>query len=106
MAQVMLGALLQILPVAVGVTVPCPRLTAALIHLPLTLGTLALAGAKSVQPPFEKGKKLRGILRDEIALKFRCVAFLKSTIWPSQNEKRRQMMFRRELKPEFRSRRH
>jgi hypothetical protein len=45
MAQVMLGALLQILPVAVGVTVPCPRLTAALIHLPLTLGTLALAGA-------------------------------------------------------------
>jgi hypothetical protein len=45
MAQVMLGALLQILPVAVGVTVPCPRLTAALIHLPLTLGTLTLAGA-------------------------------------------------------------
>ena len=45
MAQVMLGALLQILPVAVGVTVPCPRLTAALIHIPLTLGTLTLAGA-------------------------------------------------------------
>ncbi|MCC8994925.1 MAG: hypothetical protein LM550_14820 [Candidatus Contendobacter sp.] len=45
MAQVMLGALLQILPVAVGVTVPGPRLTAALIHLPLTLGTLTLAGA-------------------------------------------------------------
>jgi hypothetical protein len=45
MAQVMLGALLQILPVAVGVTVPRPRLTAALIHIPLTLGTLTLAGA-------------------------------------------------------------
>ncbi len=45
MAQVMLGALLQILPVAVGVTIPYPRLTAALIHLPLTLGTLTLAGA-------------------------------------------------------------
>jgi hypothetical protein len=45
MAQVMLGALLQILPVVVGVTVPYPRLTAALIHLPLTLGTLTLAGA-------------------------------------------------------------
>ena len=45
MAQVMLGALLQILPVVVGVVVPRPRLTAALIHLPLTLGTLALAVA-------------------------------------------------------------
>ncbi|MBE2293513.1 MAG: hypothetical protein IAF00_01125 [Phycisphaerales bacterium] len=45
MAQVMLGALLQILPVVVGVVVPRPRLTAALIHLPLTLGTLALAAA-------------------------------------------------------------
>ncbi|HPF59558.1 MAG TPA: hypothetical protein P5149_09775 [Candidatus Competibacteraceae bacterium] len=45
MAHVMLGALLQILPVVVGVTVPRPGLTATLIHLPLTLGTLALAGA-------------------------------------------------------------
>jgi len=45
MAQVMLGALLQILPVVVGVTVPHPRLIATLIHIPLTLGTLALAGA-------------------------------------------------------------
>ncbi len=43
MAQVMLGALLQILPVVVGVVVPRPRLTAALIHVPLTLGALALA---------------------------------------------------------------
>lgn len=45
MAQVMVGALLQILPVVVGVAVPRPRWTAALIHLPLTLGALALAGA-------------------------------------------------------------
>ncbi|MFO1423756.1 MAG: hypothetical protein U1F70_08905 [Candidatus Competibacteraceae bacterium] len=45
MAQVMLGALLQMLPVVVGVVVPRPRLTAALIHIPLTLGALALAVA-------------------------------------------------------------
>ncbi|MGB5065156.1 MAG: hypothetical protein WBQ37_15580, partial [Candidatus Competibacter sp.] len=45
MAQVMLGALLQILPVVVGVVVPRPQLTAALIHIPLTLGALALATA-------------------------------------------------------------
>jgi len=45
MAQVMLGALLQMLPVVVGVVVPRPRLTATLVHLPLTLGALALAVA-------------------------------------------------------------
>jgi len=45
MAQVMLGALLQILPVVVGVVVPRPELTAALIHIPLTLGALALSVA-------------------------------------------------------------
>jgi hypothetical protein len=45
MAQVMLGALMQILPVVVGVSVACPQWIAALIHVPLTLGTLALAGA-------------------------------------------------------------
>lgn len=43
MAQVMLGALLQMLPVVVGVVVPRPRLTATLIHVPLTLGALALS---------------------------------------------------------------
>lgn len=43
MAQVMLGALLQMLPVVVGVVVPRPRLTAALIHVPLTLGALVLS---------------------------------------------------------------
>ncbi len=42
MAQVMVGALLQMLPVVVGVVVPRPRLTAALIHVPLTLGALVL----------------------------------------------------------------
>ncbi|MBL8260241.1 MAG: hypothetical protein JNM60_10570 [Candidatus Competibacteraceae bacterium] len=42
MAQVMLGALLQMLPVMVGAVIPRPRLIAALIHLPLTLGALAL----------------------------------------------------------------
>ena len=60
MAQVMLGALLQILPVAVGVTVLCPRLTAALIHLPLTLGTLTLAGAFLFSHPLKKEKSYGG----------------------------------------------
>lgn len=45
MALVMLGALLQMLPVVVGVIVPWPRLTATLIHIPLTLGVLTLVGA-------------------------------------------------------------
>lgn len=45
MAQVMLGALLQMLPVVVGVVVPHPRWVAALIHIPLTLGALVLAFA-------------------------------------------------------------
>jgi hypothetical protein len=45
MAQVMLGALLQMLPVVVGVVVPRPRLTATLVYLPLTLGALALTVA-------------------------------------------------------------
>jgi hypothetical protein len=51
MAQVMLGALLQMLPVVVGVVVPRPRLTAALIHIPLTLGTLVLTVAFSSSTP-------------------------------------------------------
>lgn len=45
MAQVMLGALMQIFPVVVGVSVAYPQWIVALIHLPLTLGTLALVGA-------------------------------------------------------------
>ena len=51
MAQVMLGALLQLLPVVVGVVVPRPRLTATLIHVPLTLGALALAAAFLIGDP-------------------------------------------------------
>ncbi|MCB1920150.1 MAG: hypothetical protein KDJ28_09260 [Candidatus Competibacteraceae bacterium] len=45
MAQVMLGALSQILPVVVGVSIAYPRWIATLVHVPLTLGTLALASA-------------------------------------------------------------
>ncbi|MCB1776957.1 MAG: hypothetical protein KDI50_05940 [Candidatus Competibacteraceae bacterium] len=45
MAQVMLGALAQILPVVVGVSIAYPCWIATLIHVPLTLGTLALTGA-------------------------------------------------------------
>lgn len=52
MAQIMLGALLQILPVVVGVVVPRPRLMAALIHIPLTLGALALPIAFLSGRPF------------------------------------------------------
>ena len=52
MAQVMLGALMQMLPVVVGVVVPRPRLIAALIHILLTLGTLALALAFLASSPF------------------------------------------------------
>ena len=51
MAQVMLGALLQMLPVVVGVVVPQPRWVAALIHVPLTLGTLVLAFAFLASSP-------------------------------------------------------
>ncbi|MER2527162.1 MAG: hypothetical protein ABTR07_04450 [Candidatus Competibacter denitrificans] len=51
MAQVMLGALMQMLPVVVGVVVPRPRLVAALIHIPLTLGTLALVFAFLASSP-------------------------------------------------------
>ncbi|MGP1614361.1 MAG: hypothetical protein ACTS5Y_04785, partial [Pollutimonas bauzanensis] len=44
LASAMAGALMQILPVATGVSVLAPRLTSALVHALLTLGTLALAG--------------------------------------------------------------
>ncbi len=42
-AQVMVGAIQQLLPVLAAAPLPRPRLTARLIHLPLTAGTLALA---------------------------------------------------------------
>ncbi|MFZ1324497.1 MAG: hypothetical protein WAT67_00490 [Candidatus Contendobacter sp.] len=51
MAQVMLGALLQMLPVVVGVVVPRPRLIAALVHAPLTLGALVLTAAFLMSSP-------------------------------------------------------
>ena len=51
MAQVMLGALLQMLPVVVGVVVPQPRVIAVLIHVPLNMGTLMLAFAFLTSSP-------------------------------------------------------
>lgn len=51
LAMVMVGALLQILPVVAGVEVARPRLTAAAVHLCLAAGTLLLAtGFVSGQP--------------------------------------------------------
>ncbi len=43
MAMTMLGAMSQILPVLAGVPLPRPRLVAALVHAPMTVGTAALA---------------------------------------------------------------
>lgn len=45
LASVMIGALMQILPVATGISVLAPRLTACIVHACLTLGTLVLAAA-------------------------------------------------------------
>ena len=42
LASVMTGALLQILPVVFGASIPRPDVTASLIHVGLTLGTIAL----------------------------------------------------------------
>lgn len=44
LASVMVGAMMQILPVLVGAPVPAPRAVARLTHLTLVAGTLALAG--------------------------------------------------------------
>lgn len=43
LGQVMMGALLQMLPVVIGSPLPWPRLTGSLGHLGLTAGTLLLA---------------------------------------------------------------
>lgn len=43
-AMVMVGALMQIMPVLAGAPIPWPRSIAAVVHGGLTLGTLALAG--------------------------------------------------------------
>ena len=42
LAMVMLGALMQMLPVVAGSPLPAPRLVAWLSHIPLALGTVAL----------------------------------------------------------------
>ena len=55
MAQVMIGALLQMLPVVVGVVVPRPQWTAALIHIPLTLGTVMLVAGFLLTSPASFG---------------------------------------------------
>jgi len=44
-SMAMIGALLHILPVVIGVTLPVRRLTASVLHAALTAGTLSLAGA-------------------------------------------------------------
>jgi len=51
LASVMMGALMQILPVATGISILAPRLTACLVHACLTLGTLALAAAFLLAQP-------------------------------------------------------
>src|SRR5690606_1616470 len=43
MLQVMLGALLQVMPVVAGATMPAPLLIAGITHVAMTLGTAGLA---------------------------------------------------------------
>lgn len=45
MLQVMLGALMQLLPVVAGANMARPRRVATLVHVAITLGALCLAGA-------------------------------------------------------------
>ncbi|NYT61833.1 hypothetical protein H0A66_05780 [Alcaligenaceae bacterium] len=45
LASAMAGALMQILPVATGISILAPRLASSVVHALLTLGTLALAAA-------------------------------------------------------------
>ena len=52
LASVMIGALLQILPVVFGADIPRPDLTASLVHAGLTLGTIALVAGFLRQQPF------------------------------------------------------
>lgn len=52
LASVMTGALIQILPVATGVSILAPRLTSVIVHALLTLGTLALAAAFLLMLPW------------------------------------------------------
>ena len=51
LAMVMLGALMQMLPVVAGAPLPAPRLVAWISHLSLVLGTVALmAGFLTAEP--------------------------------------------------------
>jgi len=51
LAMVMLGALMQMLPVVAGSPLPAPRLVAWLSHIPLALGTISLmAGFLTAEP--------------------------------------------------------
>ncbi len=62
LSMTMLGALMQMLPVVAGTTLPAPRLVAGLTHVTLTLGTLALmAGFLTALPlAFTIGMALLG----------------------------------------------
>ncbi len=51
LANAMAGALMQILPVATGISVLAPRLTSAIVHAMLTFGTLLLAAAFLLAAP-------------------------------------------------------
>lgn len=51
MSMVMIGALMQLLPVAAGAPIARPRTIAAIIHAGLTLGTLALCMGLLVDEP-------------------------------------------------------
>jgi hypothetical protein len=63
LAMTMLGALMQMLPVVAGSTLPAPRTVAWLSHVPLALGTLALmTGFLTAQPiAFGLGIALLGV---------------------------------------------
>jgi hypothetical protein len=52
MASVMLGAMMQMLPVLVGAPVPSPQAVARFTHVLLVLGTLVLAGGFVLLEPF------------------------------------------------------
>ncbi len=63
LAMAMMGALMQMLPVVAGSTLPMPRFVAWFSHVPITLGTLALiAGFLTAAPlAFQMGFVLLGI---------------------------------------------
>lgn len=51
LTMVMIGALLQVLPVVAGAAVPAPSLVAAAVHVPLSGGTLLLAAGLATGAP-------------------------------------------------------